>query len=116
MKAKMKELLPQLEIEAKASESSFDSSYVRANIDLWKNYAEWRESEDSCIDIDALQQKRIDKIVRNLTIKFGKLMKAQPEDMLEAFAQFHEQATQRQVIFHVHRSSDEQEEDMNSEF
>lgn len=116
MKAKMKELLPQLEIKAKASESSFDSSYVRANIDLWKSYAEWRESEDSCVDIDALQQKRIDKIVRSLTIKFGKLMKARPEDMLEAFAQFHEQATRRPVTIHVRRASDEQEEDINDEF
>jgi hypothetical protein len=66
--------------------------------------------------MDALQQKRIDKIVRNLTIKFGKLMKAQPEDMLEAFTQFHEQVTRRPVTFYVQHALDEQDEDNNYEF
>ncbi len=110
MKDKSAVVLPKLRLEAKASGVLFDSSYIRDNAGLWKDYAEWRESNTSCTDISALQQRWIDKIVRGLTIKFGKQMKARPEDMLEAFAQFHEQATRRPVTFDVQRAGDEEPE------
>ncbi len=112
MKAKCKMLLPKLRIEAEASGLPFDCTYIRANVGLWKSYAEWRESiSSSTPDIEAIRQKKIDTIVRSLSIKFGKLMKARPDDMLEAFAQFHEQATRRPVIFHVQRAGEEGEEE-----
>jgi hypothetical protein len=109
MKDKSAVVLSKLRIEAGVSEVPFDSSYIRAKVGLWKSYAEWRESNLSSSDISALQQKRIDRIVRGLTIKFGKQMKARPEDMLEAFAQFHEQVTRRVVTIVVHGAGGAQE-------
>lgn len=117
MKGKTKTVLAELRIQAAEAALTFDSAYVRANVGLWKSYAEWRESVPSGKpDLDAIRQKKIDTIVRSLSIKFGKYMKARPDDMLEAFAQFHEQATRRPVIFQVQRAGEEEEEEEESDF
>jgi len=106
-------VIAQLRAQALAEAAEFDVAFIRTNAPAWKTLADWRDTTSADTDVDDLDRKTIERIVRSLAVRLSDDAKANPDVVVQAFAEFIEEVTGRHVSVRLELTSgdDDQEQE-----
>jgi hypothetical protein len=78
--------------------TEMDSGFIRANAPRWKEVNTWLETDNKgAVDMEAMEEKAIEGIVRELGIKYAKTLTVKPDRFLEAIKRLYQEELGRPI-------------------